>query len=436
VRTPFALVIALTLLPAGAHGDARTTVKTARTTAVERAPDDPAPHRGPELAPVTIEVFCTYVHIQCAQLDTILAALSQRHPDRLRVVYRQLPLQYRDSQIYAEAALEAAAQGRFFEFHEAVNGQWATGTPTRRHLDALAERAGLELEPFRAALADGRHRARIDEEGKRKDLFEIRAPPAVVWNGRLVTTPFELERFEEIYDQTYAEARDLLATGVELRRLYPLLLRAAADERARARRPKGDAVAPSDIDVRAPRVRVSDEGAPSRGPDEADVTIVMFGDFECRFCRNMLEPLRRLDELFPGRIRVVFKHYPLPHHAQARLAAEAAQCAALQGRFWEYHDTLYKNARALSRDQLIKHARDLGLDADRFVRDLDGKVCAAAIDRDKKHADALDVEATPTLFVNGLKIVGQRSLSDLKSVVEDELRPGLLEKVTSEPAEP
>jgi protein-disulfide isomerase len=156
---------------------------------------------------------------------------------------------------------------------------------------------------------------------------------------------------------------------------------------------------------------------------------VIFGDFECPFCKRQQESLRRLETLFKGRVRMIFKHFPLTFHANARPAADAASCAALQGKFWEYHDLLYKNFGRLRRPDLERAAVDAGLDVARFVADLDAGRCAAPVDADLAEGKALGVEMTPTLYIDGIKLAGVRSLSDLRVLVGDELRPGVLEGV-------
>jgi len=121
---------------------------------------------------------------------------------------------------------------------------------------------------------------------------------------------------------------------------------------------------------------------PSRGPSDAPVTIVEFTDYECPYCRRYYrQTYHRLLEEFEGEVRYVVRNYPLSIHPNARKAAEAAECAHNQGRFWDYHDHLFENADALEPDDLRRHARDLGLDG--------GRPVYGAASRDPGHADLL-----------------------------------------------
>jgi protein-disulfide isomerase len=426
------VILALVVAPAVQAG-ARTRVVTDEANTVTRAEAEGPPARGPELAPVTVELFCTYVAPQCGTYDNVLEQLAERHPERLRVVYRQLPIEYRDAPLLAEAAYEAQAQGRFFELQDELYA--LRGAVSRKELTKAAKRAGLELKKLEAALADGRHKAKVAQDKKwAKDQFGISAAPAVVWNAKHMNGAVDLDTFEDLYDAAYADAKQRIADGTPLRKLYPAVIKDAAEERARSTRRSSRASGEGtpDIDLHAERTHVSTEGAPALGSADAGVTVVFFGDFECPFCRRMQKIVQQLDQLYPGQVRIVFKHFPLPFHSNARTAAEVAACAAEQGKFWEVHEAIYRQSRVLKRDLLVKLAGEAGLDTVKLERDLDSKGCAEAVDRDIREGEELGVEATPTLFINGLKVVGQQSLDDLRYVVDEELRPGVLERITED----
>ena len=156
----------------------------------------------------------------------------------------------------------------------------------------------------------------------------------------------------------------------------------------------------------------------------------MFADFECPFCRRQVEVLRRLEGLFPGRVRVAFKHFPLPFHANARLAAEAAVCAQRQGKFWPLHDALFRSAQPLTRDTIDRLAQMAKIDTVRLWTDVQSGACAARVRADLEEGRAAGVEATPTLLVNGLRIPGTRTLPELRAIVGEELSPGWLAELT------
>src|SRR5262249_29821716 len=119
---------------------------------------------------------------------------------------------------------------------------------------------------------------------------------------------------------------------------------------------------------------------------------------------------------------VTFKHFPLVIHPKARLAHQAAQAAAEQGKFWEMHDLLFANQRRVEREDLVAYARQLGLDVERFRKDLDDPRLKERIESDRADGEKLRISGTPTFFVNGKQYVGARSLDQLKQIVQGDQR--------------
>lgn len=146
-----------------------------------------------------------------------------------------------------------------------------------------------------------------------------------------------------------------------------------------------------------------------RGKAEALVTIEEFGDFQCPPCGIMAEVLRKTEEQYGERLRVIFHHFPLAVHAHAREAALAAEAADMQGRFWEMHDLLYREQAAWSKAADVptlfdSYARMIGLDLDRFKKDLQKPEVAARVDSDQKLGTSRGVTSTPTFFVNNVAL--------------------------------
>ena len=125
---------------------------------------------------------------------------------------------------------------------------------------------------------------------------------------------------------------------------------------------------------------------------------------------------------YDGRIRLVFKDLPLPFHDKARPAHEASRCAAEGGKFWPYHDRLFAEQPAFERDELIAYAVDVGLDRAAFVRCLDERRFAAAVEADISQARALGINGTPTFLVNGRPLVGAHPIETFRSVIDDALK--------------
>ena len=154
-----------------------------------------------------------------------------------------------------------------------------------------------------------------------------------------------------------------------------------------------------------------------RGPLDAPVTVVEYGDFECPYCGRAEPIVRKLLSDF-GDVRYVWRHLPLTDvHPHAQLAAEAAEAATAQGAFWPMHDKLLHNQDALRIPDLIRYAAELGLDAERFEQDLRGEVGAAKIDEDVDSADLSGVSGTPTFFINGRRHYGAYDTGALSAAV-------------------
>jgi protein-disulfide isomerase len=154
-----------------------------------------------------------------------------------------------------------------------------------------------------------------------------------------------------------------------------------------------------------------------RGPESAPVTLVEYGDLECPFCGQAEPVVRELLADF-GDLRYVWRHLPLNDvHPRAQIAAEAAEAAGAQGRFWEMHDLLLAHQDALRPADLTRYAGELGLDVDRFADELRRHVWAGRIAEDVDGADLSSVSGTPTFFVNGVRHQGAYDVQTLAAAV-------------------
>jgi protein-disulfide isomerase len=153
-----------------------------------------------------------------------------------------------------------------------------------------------------------------------------------------------------------------------------------------------------------PAQMISITGAASRGDVNARVTLVEFTDFECPACAAMQPVLEEVLKSFGNRVRFVVRNYPLTKHPHARKAAEAAEAANAQGKYFEYTSLLFKRQSALDPPSLKKYASELGLDRARFDAELDGDKYAALVKHDMDDAVIYGVEGTPTIFINGVKL--------------------------------
>jgi protein-disulfide isomerase len=183
----------------------------------------------------------------------------------------------------------------------------------------------------------------------------------------------------------------------------------------------------------APLVNVNIEGDPMLGNPDANVTIIEFSDFECPVCAEMSYPaLKQLMQEYGDRVRLVYKDYPLDTtcnsgmggqlHPHACIAAEAAQCAFEQDKFWEYQDVLFQNQEALALENLQSYATSIGLDMTRFNDCLTTRRQANTVLADIAEGDRILIQGTPTVIINGQVSIGVPDYEELKKIVEGKLK--------------
>lgn len=181
-----------------------------------------------------------------------------------------------------------------------------------------------------------------------------------------------------------------------------------------------------------PVVDVEVGNLPIKGDENAKVTIVEFSDFQCPFCKSFIDDTyQQLDEQYikTGKVKFAFRHYPLTViHPNAPKAAEAAECANEQDKFWEYHDVLFKNQETWSpqssttfADSLTDYAGQVGLDTVQFRSCLDSGKYKQKVDDDLTAGQAIQVGGTPAFFINGKRVTGAVPFADLQKTIEEEL---------------
>ena len=161
--------------------------------------------------------------------------------------------------------------------------------------------------------------------------------------------------------------------------------------------------------------------APMEGSPNARVTLVEFADYECPHCKRFQPVLRQVLDEFKGDVRLYFKHYPLPQHTNARLAAEAAVAAQKQGKFWPFQEKLWENQDTLSPAEMEKFAKEVGLDVSKFRADVDDPRTKARVQKDRTEGSALGLSSTPTLFINGREYTDAKDTESLREWLKEEI---------------
>ncbi|MBN2358459.1 MAG: thioredoxin domain-containing protein [Deltaproteobacteria bacterium] len=156
--------------------------------------------------------------------------------------------------------------------------------------------------------------------------------------------------------------------------------------------------------------------SPCRGPAAAPVTVVEFTDFECQHCARARQTLSALERRHSGEIRLCYKYRTIPLHMYSRDAAEAAEAAKRQGKFWPMHDLLFANQQALGPDDLVRYAQEIGLDVDRFNADRFNDAVFTRVDQDEALASEAGVRGAPTFFFNGRRLEGAQPIEKFEEL--------------------
>ena len=172
-----------------------------------------------------------------------------------------------------------------------------------------------------------------------------------------------------------------------------------------------------------PVLDVSPDDDPWTGTAHAPDTIIEFSDFECPYCKNSVPVLKALLAKYPGKLKLVYRDFPGPNHHQALPAAVAAQCAAEQGRFWDYHDALFTRQAPTTRWNYSSLAKDLGLHQPPFDACLKDNRYRDEVLKDLQDGLKVGVTSTPTFFINGRPLIGARPLADYQEIIDRLLAP-------------
>jgi len=212
-------------------------------------------------------------------------------------------------------------------------------------------------------------------------------------------------------DQPYEAVRDKILE--KIRQLRTDKARAAYVKALRAQTTVTIVLAP-------PRANLDVADAQLLGPKSAQIKLVEFADYECPYCQRVAADVKKLKADFGDKVAFTYKDFPLPMHARAEKAAEAARCASKQNKYWEFHDELF-HSKELDVDQLKAQARALKLDSEQFDKCLDSGEEVAAVERDRKEGLRLGISGTPSFFVNGHYLSGALDYAALRQVVEQQL---------------
>ena len=361
-------------------------------------------------APVTIVEFFDYQCPFCLRANPALDEAIKKHPGRVHLVLKNLPLAIHPDSLPAhEAALAAAEQGHFWEMHDLLfANQKKVKLPD---LIGYARQLHLDVPKFQQRLESGFFRPAIEQDRALAAALGITGTPSYFINGQTLSGALSADRFSQAIDDALEGKK-------------PASTRASISAKG-ASFAKGSV---RDLDL---------SRAPMRGDAKAPVTIIEFSDLQCPFCARVTPTLREIMGKYPGQVRWVFKSFPLGFHKDSALAHAAAMAAARQGKFWEMHDLIFSNQKNLKRENLMEEARSLDLDMIRFIADLDNPEIKQQIEADRQEGEKLSVTGTPSFFINGRPYSGALSMDQFQAAINTALAlPQKPEATVSGTAEP
>jgi protein-disulfide isomerase len=392
--------------------DAAAAAAAAALKVVHKIPVGSSPVRGPQAALVTLVVFSDFQCPYCKRGEETIARIRREYGDKVRVVWRDMPLPFHPR---AEPAAQLARAARA---QKGDAGFWAVhdllfdSQPKLEDADLarIAGEAKLDVAKAMTAVSGHAFKKGIEEDMDVGDDFQAAGTPHHFVNGRRLVGAQSFEKFKAVIDEEITKAEGLLRSGTAKTALYDALIKDGKP----AAEPERKTIAPPS------------SPAPFRGAANAKVVIQEVSDFQCPFCKRAEATMEELLKAYPGKIKIVWRDKPLPMHADAPLAAEAAREAfAQKGNegFSKMQKLIFENQQALKRDDLDGYARTVGLDPTRFASALDNRTHKAVVDADEKLANAAGVSGTPAFFVGPYYISGAQAFGKFRKLVELTLNP-------------
>jgi protein-disulfide isomerase len=334
---------------------------------------------------VTLVEFSDFKCPYCATMVPVVDELIRSYPGKVRLIVKDFPLPLHvGSELAHEACLAAKAQGKYWEMYHL----FFANQQRLNEADLLeyARQLHLDMPKFEKALNTHAYKTEVRDSVAEGAALGVKATPTFFLNGRKLegvqTSAFLKEQVEE-------------ALGMS-----------------------------SPSETTKPEVALGESlgtNSPVRGSPDAPVTITEFADFQCPYCASARGSLDQVLREYPHNVKLVFKSFPLDFHPDSMLAHRAALAAGEQGKFWEMHDLIFSQQRAMKRDDLYSMARSLGLDMDRFTNDLQSEKVQREIDTDRAEGKRRGVDGTPTFYVDGQEMVGVATTAQFEDMISRSL---------------
>jgi protein-disulfide isomerase len=382
-------------------------------------PDDA--QRGDPLAPVTIVEFADFQCPFSARVTATLATVFSTYGERVRFVFKHNPLPFHArARAAAEASRVVLALGgnaAFFKFHDRAFGN--LHSLTDENFARWAAESGISAEAFKQEYAAGREQRRVAVDMELAQKIGAQGTPSFRINGVTVNGAQPFEKFKSVIDAQLAAAKAEVAGGTRPENVYAELVN--KNLKLEAEKKTGETEEEEDTTVWKVPVASDD---PVRGRADALVTIVVFSDFQCPFCKRVEDTLTQLRDAYGEDVRFVWKDNPLPFHPRAEPAAELARYVFTEkgnAGFWQAHDALFASAPQLEDEQLESIAGKLGVNVQRAKAAIKQKRFAVRIQDSVALATDFQARGTPHFFVNGVRLAGAQPIEKFKALIDKQL---------------
>lgn len=370
---------------------------------------------------VTIVEFSDFQCPHCRTASSTVEQIEQEYGDKVRVVFKHRPMSFHpQAEEAAKLAIAAQEEGKFWQMHDLLFENQQALRQEETFVE-LGKKVGLSKKEVDKALASEAYGERVDEDVKLAREVGAHGTPTFYVNGIQVVGALPFRDFKPLIDEQIATAeklqKDEKVTG---EKLYE-----AAVAHNKATTPGATSADAGGDDQPFEPVDTSQltiDKDQVKGPADAKVTVFVFSDFQCPYCRDGAQNFAEALEDHKDEVKVVYKHIPLPNHPQAVPAAKAAMAAGEQDKFWAMHDLLFQNQTRLAEEGIyVELAKKLGLDVEQFKKDMGNKAYVEQLKNDVKQAQAVGVQATPWFFIDGIPVVGAQEAETFETVIEEAL---------------
>ena len=368
------------------------------------------PSQGPEDAFVTLVEFSDFTCGYCGKVLPTLEKLKETYGNNLRIVHKVTP-RGPNGIPPAYAAMAAHQQGKFWEMHDKIFAN--RRNMNRESFIKWAGELGLDVDKFTKAFDDGENVLKPSVAGNMllSKTVGARGTPHFFVNGRKLRGAQPYETFKTVIDEELKKAKEMAASGTPKARIYGTLMAKGKSEEP-----------PKALAAKSTAANFTVDGYPIYGAESAPVTLVEFSDFQCPYCAKFGPVLKQVVDQMPGKVRLVFKQFPLNFHKQARPAARAALAAHRQGKFWKMHDIIFERFRELNDGIYDQFATTIGLDVAKFKADMADPAIEQMVNADVQEGRANGVRGTPTFFINGRRYQERdRSVDAIKKVINEQI---------------